>query len=269
MHRNACPKLASFVSHRESGMQKSLNYLAKFAIHHTRPRILSTYSIHHSTGKSVAQNQYHKGENITSANCAEASISHAETLLRDSYSRSPSADEKRLGALSRNESATAFAMRYIDRVERVRGAKGSAEQLLTAVKDSREGTSFLGPLDKTILALGVMVLELAPWLAPIVMTGAKMRMRDVVGKLVLVDGKGLDEGVGTLQQKGFGVNVNLLGELVLGDEEAKKRLDQTIALMKNENIDYGLSLSIHLASIRSLWPENSFNSFLCPSNILL
>lgn len=202
-----------------------------------RPLILPSHRPQKLVPKAVAQ-QPRPAITRPSKNPSEAAVYHAEHLLRASYATRPSAAEARLGQLSRDERATAFAMRYIDRVERVRGAAGAARQLLKAVEDGKDGTAFLSSVDKTLMRVGVGVLGIAPWMAPVVMAGAKMRMRDVVGKLVLVDGKGLEEGVEGLQKKGYGVNVNLLGELVLGNEEAEARLGKAIEMMGNDGIDY-------------------------------
>ena len=51
----------------------------------------------------------------------------------------------------------------------------------------------------------------------------RQRLRGIVGHLVADDGPRLGEQVARLRDQGFRVNVNLLGEAVLGEQQARER----------------------------------------------
>lgn len=94
-------------------------------------------------------------------------------------------------------------------------------------------------------------LAIAAWMSkgvPELAVGAARRVtRMLVGHLV-VDARPhkLDKQLRRLRAEGFDVNVNLLGEAVLGRDQAQRRLEQTLALIKNPNVDY-VSLKVSAA----------------------
>src|SRR5699024_3384711 len=80
---------------------------------------------------------------------------------------------------------------------------------------------------------------LGPRLPHIVMPLARARMRQMVGHLVLdADGKALNKLLDRAAAEGTQLNLNLLGEAVLGDEEAARRAERTLALIENPRVTY-------------------------------
>lgn len=98
------------------------------------------------------------------------------------------------------------------------------------------------------MALG---LAAAAWLSGgmpgVAVRVARRVVRMLVGHLVL-DSRApkLDKGLRRLREDGFDVNVNLLGEAVLGAQQARRRLEQTRALIENPAVDY-VSLKVSAA----------------------
>src|SRR5690606_1829341 len=92
---------------------------------------------------------------------------------------------------------------------------------------------------------------LFPWL---VIPIARRVLRRMVDHLVVdATPQKLDKTLGRLRASGARLNVNLLGEAVLGDREAARRLQGTRELLARDDVDY---VSVKVSSIAaqlSLW----------------
>ena len=142
---------------------------------------------------------------------------------------------RRLADLVSDRQGTAFAMRFVDRVIRPESPATSAVQLASLVGEA-ELPSFLSPLDRLLVRLGA---RLGPRLPRLVMPIARRRMRTLVGHLV-VDSE--PERLGAhLQARaaaGYSLNVNMLGEAVLGDAEAGRRHREVLDTLAQPDVDY-------------------------------
>lgn len=141
----------------------------------------------------------------------------------------------RLHELIQDPAGVAFAMRFVDRVVRPEGDDLAAEQLATLV-ERRGLPGFLSPTDKLLLGAGA---RLAPRLPDLVMPLAQRRMRQLVGHLVLdADDDAIEQHIRRQREAGHRLNVNMLGEAVLGEGEADRRLQATIDLVRRPDVDY-------------------------------
>src|SRR5690606_24283265 len=70
----------------------------------------------------------------------------------------------------------------------------------------------------------------------------------LVGHLVADAGRGLGPHLARTRAAGYALNVNLLGEAVLGEAEADARLERTIALVRRPDVDY---VSVKVSSVAS------------------
>lgn len=149
-----------------------------------------------------------------------------------------------LAALVADPAGLDLAMRFVDRVARPEDSKVAAKELsqLTA----SDAASFLGTIDRTLLGLGAKAARLAPG---VVVPLARKRLRQIVGHLV-VDARDpqLGEHLEKSRKDGFQLNINLLGEAVLGEQEAASRMQRTIDLIKRDDVDY---VSIKVSSLVS------------------
>src|SRR5699024_8801345 len=85
-----------------------------------------------------------------------------------------------------------------------------------------------------------------PWL---VMPIARRRMRQLVGHLILdSDGEALHELLADARARDRRLNLNLLGEAVLGAKEAERRLHDTMSLLRDPMVDY---VSVKASSVVS------------------
>lgn len=153
-----------------------------------------------------------------------------------------------LAGLVRDREGLDLAVRFVDRVARPESLTVAARELARLRGDSE---SFLSPLDRSLLWLGSRVAPLAPRL---VVGLARQRLRQLLGHLVIDDDHAtLTRHLRAAEQDGFRLNLNLLGEAVLGEREAQSRLERTQALLLRPDVDY-VSIKISaLASQISAW----------------
>jgi RHH-type proline utilization regulon transcriptional repressor/proline dehydrogenase/delta 1-pyrroline-5-carboxylate dehydrogenase len=80
---------------------------------------------------------------------------------------------------------------------------------------------------------------MAPIMPQVVIPIARRVLREMVGHLIVdaTDAK-LGPAIAKIKQDGVHLNVNLLGEAVLGEHEAQRRLDGTLKLLAREDVDY-------------------------------
>ncbi len=186
---------------------------------------------------------------------ASNTVGVVEHWLREAArirTKDEAATTKRLQGVVADAPGVAFAMRFVDRVIRPedhRVAAGQLAALVAGADRSRGGSGlpdFLSPVDKGLLRAGA---RLGPLLPGIVMPLANRRMRSLVGHLVVdADPQAMNEHFGHRQSQGFGLNVNLLGEAVLGEREAQRRFDEAMWLLSQPSIDY---VSVKLSSVVS------------------
>ena len=141
----------------------------------------------------------------------------------------------RLRRLLSDAEGTAFTMGFVDRVIRPERNRVAARQLRSLVV-RRGAPAFLSVADRALLAVGARLAPLAPWA---VMPLARRRMRRLVGHLLAeAEPAALRRALAAPGQAGFARNINLLGEAVLGEEEADRRLEETVRLIGLPQVDY-------------------------------
>ena len=136
-----------------------------------------------------------------------------------------------------------FTMRFVDRVLRPDSDVVAARQFSDLLA-AGETPAFLGAVDRLLLKAGGVFATVLPAL---VMPLARIRMRSLVGHLVVdADAGSLTGHLSSLEAEGFAHNINLLGEAVLGESEAARRVAATVALLERPGIGY---VSVKLSGI--------------------
>ncbi|WP_034620362.1 bifunctional proline dehydrogenase/L-glutamate gamma-semialdehyde dehydrogenase [Cellulomonas sp. URHE0023] len=153
----------------------------------------------------------------------------------------------RLAALVADPAGLELAVRFVDRVARPQDVRVAARELAEL---SASSAGFLGPADKAMLGLGSRV---GPILPAVVVPAARERLRSLVGHLVADDGPGLAKHLARTRTDGFRLNLNLLGEAVLGEREAAARLARVTALVERPDVDYVSVKVSAVASQLSTW----------------
>ncbi|SFJ84261.1 bifunctional proline dehydrogenase/L-glutamate gamma-semialdehyde dehydrogenase [Cellulomonas sp. KH9] len=138
-----------------------------------------------------------------------------------------------LAALLRGDDGLAFAVGFVDGVVRPEDHAVAARRLRElAARPPR----FLAPHLRAAVRTGGLV---APGLPHVVVPVARRVLRHMVGHLVVdATDRRLGPTIARLRTDGTRLNVNLLGEAVLGRREAARRLAGTRRLLARDDVDY-------------------------------
>ncbi|RPF26881.1 bifunctional proline dehydrogenase/L-glutamate gamma-semialdehyde dehydrogenase [Georgenia muralis] len=154
------------------------------------------------------------------------------------------ATSEQLAGLVGDAEGLDLAVRFVDRVARPEDARVAAKELSTI--SSAAAAGFLSTTDRALLGVGARVARLAPG---VVVPLARRRLRQLVGHLVVdAHDPALAEHLARARSEDFRLNINLLGEAVLGEGEAAGRAERTRALLGREDVDY---VSIKVSSLVS------------------
>ena len=150
----------------------------------------------------------------------------------------------RLGQLVADRAGLDLAVAFVDKVARPEDVHVAAREL--AALPAAAAATFLTPSDRFLFAVGQRVARLMP---SVVVPLARLRLRQLVGHLVVdADDAALTRHLARSRAGGYRLNINLLGEAVLGEGEAASRVARTIALVQREDVDY---VSIKVSSLVS------------------
>ena len=159
-------------------------------------------------------------------------------------SSAPSTDSAHLLAqVLKDESGLAFTIGFVDRVVRPEDLSVAARNLSRL---AAQVPAFLPWYMRGAVRVGGVV---APVLPGVVVPVARRVLRGMVGHLI-ADARPakLGAAIQSIKAEGTRLNLNLLGEAVLGDAEAEHRLAGTRALLERDDVDY---VSIKVSSIVS------------------
>ncbi|MBY5164015.1 proline dehydrogenase family protein [Salsipaludibacter albus] len=150
----------------------------------------------------------------------------------------------------------AFTRVFVDRVMRVEDDDLAAEVFHDLVA-TRGLPDFLAPTDKALVRAGATV---APWLPRVVMPLAQRRVRAMLSDLIgRAEPAPLKRQLQGLRDRNFRVNVNLLGEAVLGEDEAQRRLASLVELLGRPEVDY---VSVKISAVASQLHHWAFDANL-------
>ncbi|WP_458116515.1 proline dehydrogenase family protein [Arthrobacter sp. D2-10] len=126
-----------------------------------------------------------------------------------------------------------FTVGFVDGVIRPEDKSVAARNLKTLAP---KVPSFLPWYMKSAVAVGG---NLAPVIPGVVIPVARKVLREMVGHLIVdaTDAK-LGRSISKIRREGIRLNVNLLGEAILGENEASRRLEGTHKLLAREDVDY-------------------------------
>ncbi|MDQ1606512.1 MAG: RHH-type transcriptional regulator, proline utilization regulon repressor / proline dehydrogenase [Microbacteriaceae bacterium] len=179
---------------------------------------------------------------------AREAIATVRRWLAESDGVAADASAERLAGILKDPNGLEFTIGFVDRVVRpedLRVAGRNFERL------SRQVPSFLPRLLRFAILVGGGFAPVLPW---VVVPIARRIFRGMVSHLVIdATPKHLDKALSRLRERSILLNLNLLGEAVLGDQEADRRLKGTRELLARPDVDY---VSIKVSSVTSqlsLW----------------
>ncbi|NOX30798.1 MAG: bifunctional proline dehydrogenase/L-glutamate gamma-semialdehyde dehydrogenase, partial [Actinobacteria bacterium] len=179
---------------------------------------------------------------------AESAIALVDSWLNAAARGAIRSEERmtrRLAGVVADPIGVQFAMRFVDRVVRPEDNRVAAQQLSKLVNTQRL-PDFLSAMDKLLLRAGARVGGFAP---SIVMPLARRRMRSLVGHLIVdAADEAITAHLGERRGQGYRLNVNLLGEAVLGEQEAGRRRTEVERFLRQPDVDY---VSVKVSSVVS------------------
>lgn len=179
---------------------------------------------------------------------ADAAVALVRQWLSQTEGVRPDPSAARLAGLLQDERGLDFAIGFVDRVARpddLGVAARNLEQLAQRIP------RFLPWPLRALIAIGGPLARLLPW--PIVPIARRV-LRGMVGHLVIdATPSRLGRTLEHLRADGDRLNLNLLGEAVLGDAEADRRLAGITELVKRPDVDYVSVKVSAIASQLSMW----------------
>ncbi|WBU37161.1 bifunctional proline dehydrogenase/L-glutamate gamma-semialdehyde dehydrogenase [Homoserinibacter sp. YIM 151385] len=154
----------------------------------------------------------------------------------------------RLAGVLKDPDGLDFTLGFVDRVVRPEDLGVAARNLEEL---ARRTPRFLPWYLRAAIALGGAFARILPWL---VIPISRRVLRGMVEHLVIdATPAKLDTTLAALRADGRRLNINLLGEAVLGDGEADRRLAGTIDLLGRDDVDYVSVKVSAVASQLSMW----------------
>ncbi|GFM20167.1 MULTISPECIES: proline dehydrogenase family protein [Mycobacteriaceae] len=164
-------------------------------------------------------------------------VAEVEHLVRhwldDAAGRPVAPAARRLADVLRDPSGLDFTVGFVDRVIRPDDHRVAAANLREL---ARHSPRFLPWHLRLLIRLGAVASLVAPG---VVIPIAQRALREMVGHL-LVDATDarLGRSIARIRERGVRLNINLLGEAVLGRREAERRLSGTEKLLARPDVDY-------------------------------
>ncbi|BDZ54558.1 1-pyrroline-5-carboxylate dehydrogenase [Agromyces marinus] len=178
-------------------------------------------------------------------------IALVERWLAESERHPVDPAAERLAGVLKDPNGLAFTVGFVDGVMRPEDLGVAARNLAEVAKLTPK---FLPWFLKAAIRLGGAVAPLLPW---IVIPIARRVLRAMVGHLVLdATPAKLGPAIAKLRESGNRLNLNLLGEAVLGEHEADRRLQGTYDFLARDDVDY---VSIKVSSVVSQLSMWSFD----------
>lgn len=145
----------------------------------------------------------------------------------------PSLASERLAGVLEDPNGLAFTVGFVDGVVRPESLRVAARNLRSLTQIIPE---FLPFTLRSLIALGAIASRFVPG---IVVPIARRVLRGMVKHLIIdATPDNLNKKLRALRARGVDLNINLLGEAVLGPTEAAKRLQGTIDLLARPDVDY-------------------------------
>ncbi|BDZ48807.1 hypothetical protein GCM10025867_10480 [Frondihabitans sucicola] len=185
---------------------------------------------------------------VRSADLATETIETVRRWLAASEGAKVDPSAARLAGVLRDPAGLDFTLGFVDRVVRpedLHVAGRSLEELSHSIP------SFLPWFLRAAISAGGSMASGAPW--PTVPMARRALRRMVEHLIVDATPSRLGASLAKLRADGSRLNLNLLGEAVLGDDESDRRLRGTRDLLARDDVDY-VSIKVSaVASQLSLW----------------
>ena len=170
---------------------------------------------------------------LEAAALAEEAISLVRRWLTEAAKVPVDASAEQLAGVLKDPNGLDFTVGFVDGVVRPEDLQVAARNLAALAP---KVPAFLPWYMRSAVRLGG---AMAPALPQVVIPVARRVLREMVGHLIVdaTDAK-LGPAIAKIRRDGIKLNVNLLGEAVLGEHEASRRLEGTHTLLARPDVDY-------------------------------
>lgn len=170
---------------------------------------------------------------LEAAALAEDTIALVRHWLTEAAKVPVDASAEQLAGVLKDPNGLDFTVGFVDGVVRPEDLQVAARNLAALAP---KVPAFLPWYMRRAVRLGG---TMAPVLPQVVIPVARRVLREMVGHLIVdaTDAK-LGPAIAKIRKDGIKLNVNLLGEAVLGEHEASRRLEGTHTLLSRPDVDY-------------------------------
>jgi RHH-type proline utilization regulon transcriptional repressor/proline dehydrogenase/delta 1-pyrroline-5-carboxylate dehydrogenase len=183
-----------------------------------------------------------------SSQFVDAAVELAAELQREAVQLQSPAERRQQAELARmleNPADKATLVELTDQAFRSHAAARTAEQF-THILDVQGIPRFFSPLDQALL-LGFQTF--GDWLPSVTVPLVKSHLRHETANVVLpAEPELLHEHLAARRLQGLRMNLNFLGESLLGEEEARQRLEKYLAALQAPDIEV---LSVKISTLDS------------------
>ena len=178
---------------------------------------------------------------------AKSAVENARELIAESapnLKRYDRASRKRFTRLFKDPKAISVTVSLTDEVMRISSPKDAVRILRKAAKDAT--VAGFGLFNTTGLKLIALLSKLLP--KPVlfaVHTQVKLLSKGII---LPAESKQLSRQIKRRAKKGIRLNINVLGEAVLGESEAAERFERVLEMMERDEVNY---VSVKLSSVVS------------------
>lgn len=184
-------------------------------------------------GRALAQKGRHRMSETNYERLEQLAVARARQWVERSKHYPDDRAAKLLASILKDPAGLDFTVGFVDGIIRPEDERVSARIFAQLAQGN---TGFLPAYLRLPFKIGGAV---APILPHVVMPIVKKTFAALVGDLVVdVSDAKLGPAIERLKAGGARLNMNLLGEAVLGDEEADRRLRDTMRLLKRDDVDY-------------------------------
>ncbi|SDL13370.1 L-proline dehydrogenase [Arthrobacter sp. ov407] len=170
---------------------------------------------------------------LEAAALAEDTIALVRHWLTEAAKVPVDASAEQLAGVLKDPNGLDFTVGFVDGVVRPEDLQVAARNLAALAP---KVPAFLPWYMRSAVRLGGTMAPVLPW---VVIPVARRVLREMVGHLIVdaTDAK-LGPAIAKIRKDGIKLNVNLLGEAVLGEHEASRRLEGTHTLLSRPDVDY-------------------------------
>ena len=189
-----------------------------------------------------------QGQMLTKEQLESKAIQLAKLILQESQAEETFSEKlqgEKMKRMMSDKKGKSFTLHMCDRVFRPPSERKSANQLIALIKKYGIPRYFFF-YERIALALGALGAKIVP---KFVMPLITKKMRSETKKVILPsENKTLKPHLIKRRRAGINMNINQLGEAILGEEEAEIRLQQNLKRLADPNCDY---ISVKISAIFS------------------